>query len=123
VTRVGDAQARVSAIQDTQDYAKPFVVLSSQLANENAMFTKVIDRAREVVDEKTIELARTKEALSNSIELLQDQITENNLCVDEIRDLEDQIKELNKVVSRLLEKLPDAGREDPCDTVFNKETN
>lgn len=105
--RVGDAQANIDSIADAQDFAMPLVVLSEQLARENAMFTKIIDRARDTVASKDIELVSTKEALTSSVELLQEQITENNQCLEKIQDLEDSIRLLRQTVNRLLSKLPD----------------
>jgi hypothetical protein len=110
VARYDNAQARVErefevvvATREAQEYAAPIVQLSEQLASENAMFTEVIDRARALVIDKEAELTQTKEALKDSIELLQDQITENNRCVDEIRELE-------RLVYLLMEKIPEGDR-------------
>ncbi len=108
VARVGDAQAKVDAIAAAQDFAMPLVELSEQLARENAMFTQVIDRARDIVTAKEIELAQVKESLHSSIELLQEQIVENNECIDEIRDLESQIRKLCGTVDRLMKKIPNS---------------
>ncbi len=108
VARVRDAETNVAAIADAQDFAAPLVALSEQLARENAMFTQVIDRARDLVTAKEIELAQTKESLHSSIELLQEQIVENNECIDEIRDLESQIRKLCGTVDRLMKKIPNS---------------
>ncbi len=108
LSRLTDAETNVAAIADAQDFAAPLVSLSEQLARENAMFTQVIDRARDIVTAKEIELVQTKESLNSSIELLQEQIVENNKCVDEIRDLEDRIKELCRTVDRLMKKIPNS---------------
>jgi len=124
VARFNNAQARAErefevmvATREAQEYAAPLVALSEQLASENAMFTKVVDRARDIVVEKDIELAQTREALKDAIELLQDQINENNRCVDEIRELE-------RLVYRLMEKIPRGERpnytpEDGFDPLYN----
>lgn len=120
LSKVRDAQTIVDATADAQDFAMPLVALSEQLARENAMFTQVIDRARDIVTEKEIELAATKDALNSSIELLQEQIVENNHCVDEIRSLERTIRDLNAAVDRLMKKIPDAvDAESPYDSNYN----
>lgn len=120
LSRVRDAETNVAAVADAQDFARPLVGLSEQLARENAMFTQVIDRARDIVTAKDIELAETKEALNSSIELLQEQIVENNRCVDEIRDLEDRIRMLRRTVAELVSKIPDSeDTEYPYDPAYN----
>ena len=118
LSRVCDAQANVDAIADAQDYAGPLVALSEQLASENAMFTQVVDRARDTVTAKELELVQTREALNSAIELLQEQIVENNQCVDEIRDLEDQIMKLSRTVEFLMTKIPNAF-DYPYDPAYN----
>ncbi len=108
LSRLNNAAANVDAIADAQDFAMPLIGLSEQLACENAMFTEVIDRARDIVTTKELELVLIKESLNSSIELLQDQIVENNRCVDEIRALEDRIRVLRRTVDELVSKIPTA---------------
>jgi len=125
--QVWDTQARaerelvmVESLRGAQQYATPVLEMAAQLAEENAMFTEVIDRARDLVREKEEELARTKQALSDSIELLQDQIEENNDCVDEIRSLEARIRELYRTINELMEKIPNPEDvEYPYDPAYN----
>ena len=105
------------ATRVAQEYADPLVCLAEQLASENAMFTEVIDRARSIVADKTVELAQTKEALSDSIELLQEQIAENNRYID-------QIQELEHLVNQLMAKIPEGERpaytpEGGFDSIYN----
>jgi chromosome segregation ATPase len=120
LSRLNDAEANVDAIADAQDFAMPLIGLSEQLARENAMFTQVIDRARDIVTAKDLELVQTKESLNSSIELLQEQIVENNRCVDEIRALESHIRALRRTVNELMSKIPDAGVLDyPYDPAYN----
>jgi hypothetical protein len=120
VARVRDAQLHVDAIADAQDFSMPLIGLSEQLARENAMFTEVIDRARDIVTTKELELAQTKESLNSSIELLQEQIVENNRCVDEIRSLEDRVRMLQRTVDKLVSKIPDSvDVEYPYDPTYN----
>lgn len=120
VARVSNAQANVDAIADAQDFAMPLVALSEQLARENAMFTQVIDRARDIVKAKEIELSLARESLNSSIELLQEQIVENNECADEIRDLEDRVRDLCRTIDRLMKKIPNSeDREYPYDPNYN----
>lgn len=101
--RINSAMACVEATREAQEYAAPLIALSEQLAHENAMFTEVIDRARTLVQERDVELAQTKEALSDAVKLLQGQISENNQCVDRIRELE-------RLVYQLLDKIPEGER-------------
>lgn len=99
-----DMDARlIGATKEAQEYAAPIVALSVQLASENAMFTEVLDRARAAVNAKDLELAQTKEALNESVEMLKEQIDENNVCIDRIRQLED-------FVSQLMAKIPESER-------------
>jgi hypothetical protein len=76
-----------------QEYAEPLV-------RQNTLFMQGMDRARTIVHSQTVELEQTREALNSSMELLQDQIEENNDCVDHIRKLESFIREL-------MEKIPE----------------
>lgn len=105
---VNNAQASIDAIADAQNFAMPLIALSEQLARENAMFTQVIDRARDLVRTKETELVQTKEALNSSVELLQEQTVTNNECIAEILGLEDQIRTLCRTVDRLMAKIPDS---------------
>lgn len=107
---------RIEATKEAQEYAAPLVALSEQLANENAMFTEILDRARAAVNAKNVELTQTKEALNESIEMLKEQIDENNVCIDRIRQLED-------FVSQLMAKIPESERPTLPDNRFDSSYN
>jgi len=91
---------RVIAVHKAQAYAGPVIEMATELARENMMFMGVVDQARATVVAQTQELNQTREALNSSMELMQDQIDENNRCVDHIRDLE-------KYTRTLMDKIPD----------------
>ena len=81
-------------------------VYSQPLVHQNTLFMQGMERARAIVKGQTVELEQTREALNSSMELLQDQIEENNNCVDHIRKLDSFIWEL-------MEKIPEDERPIP----------
>ena len=99
-TRLEVKMNRVEAVRQAQEYAEPIIELASELTRENMMFMGVVDRAKAIVAAQTQELNQTREALNSSMELMQDQIDENNRCVDHIRDLE-------RYIRLLMDKIPD----------------
>ena len=103
ITSAARILERESALMEAtcaaQEYSQPLV-------HQNTMFMRGMERARTIVHSQTVELEQTREALNNSMELLQDQIEENNDCVDHIRKLESFIWEL-------MEKIPENERPIP----------
>jgi len=89
----------IAATRVAQQYAQPLV-------RQNTMFMKDMEHARAIVKGQTVDLEQTRQALNNSMELLQDQIEESNDCVDHIRKLERFIREL-------MEKIPEGERPTP----------
>jgi len=98
--------ARIESVKEAQEYAEPIVALAEQLGRENVMFSASIDRARKLLIERTEELEQTREALSHSVQLLQDQIDENNRYIDYM-----QVQD--SFIQQLLQKIPEGARVEP----------
>jgi len=104
--QIDQEMVRIKSVKEAQEYAEPIVALAEQLGRENIMFSASIDRARKLLIERTEELKQTREALSHSVQLLQDQIDENNRYIDYM-----QVQD--KFIQQLLQKIPEGDRVEP----------
>lgn len=112
LARIHNGEARVqreleviAATKAAQLYAAPALEIADNLSTENAQLQCTLMGATEKISDLEIELATTKEALEDSVKLIQDGVDQSEFYMKHIQYLE-------RLLDDIISKLPEDQRPD-----------
>ena len=101
--RLIKAQKDVERVNEYQIFATKTADIAGNVILENLEMRKTVSNARETVQRLNTELDATKNALADSVKLLQAQLAENT-------NLREQLDSLQILINTLMPKIPNADR-------------